>query len=324
MFKIGTVEFVTVKECNIEARVNSHGYGTIAGIVSYRDEDKVMGLLHSEQIEQIIYEAEQNIQKVLFSGLIESVSVHKEGRLLEAKIVLTGATRQLDMVRKTRTFQDISMSYGNLLEYMNLSCNGEIIPCVDVEKTIDDLIVQYQETDWEFLKRLASGFHTCLYPDIYTKKMVCYFGLPNQKNNENITIMNYGVDSDHSEYRKKRENGVEDIIEEDCRIYKITTRNTIKLAEEIHIKGMVLWVKSVSIRLEKGELLYTCQLVRKKGLTSIKKYNEKIIGASLNAYVVKANADKVKVHIPCDAKKEPVNGKWFLYSTVFSSPDGTG
>lgn len=324
MFKIGIVKFTTIKECNIEVRVNSHGHGTIAGIVSYKDEDKLMELMHSEQIEQIVYETEQNSQKVLFSGLIESVAVHKEGRLLEAKIVLTGATRQLDMVRKTRTFQDTSMSYGNLLECINMSCSGEIIPCVDVEKTIDDIIVQYQETDWEFLKRLASRFHTCLYPDIHTKKMVCCFGLPGQKNNENIIIMNYGIDCNYSEYRKKRENGIEDIIEEDCWIYKITTRNTVKLAEEIRVKGMILWVKSVTIHLERGELLYTCELVRKKGLTSIRKYNERIIGASLDAYVVKANADKVKVHIPWDAKKEPANGKWFLYSTVFSSPDGTG
>lgn len=324
MFRIGTVEFVIVKECNIEVRVNSHGHGTIIGIVSCSDEEKVMELMHSEQIEQIIYKTEQNSQKVLFSGLIESVDIHKEGRLLETKVVLTGATKQLDVIRKTRTFQDTSMSYGNLLKYMNLSCNGEIIPCVNVEKTIDDLIVQYQETEWEFLKRLASRFHTCLYPDIHTKKMVCYFGLPGQKNNEDIVINDYRVDCAYSEYREKKKNGIEDIIEEDCRVYKITTPNAVKLAEEIHVKGMALWVKSVTISLEKGELLYTCELVRKKGLASIRIYNEKMIGTSLDAYVVKANADKVKVRIPWDAEKEPVNGKWFLYSTIFSSPDGTG
>lgn len=324
MFKVGTVEFVMVKECHIEIKVNAHGYGVISGIVSYSNEERVMRLMHSEQTEQIVYTDVENKQKILFSGLIESIAIHKEGRLLETKIVLVGATKQLDVVKKTRAFQDLSISYGNLLEYMNMSCNNGMIPCVDMEKTIDDLIVQYHETDWEFLKRLASRFHTCLYPNVSMKEMACHFGIPKLKNNKNIEIIDYRVDCAYSEYREKKENGIEELMEEDCWIYKITTRNAVELAEEIDVKGMALWVRSVVISLEMGELIYTCELVRKKGLASVRKYNEKIIGASLDAYVVESNADKVKVHISCDAKKDSVNGKWFLYSTVFSSPDGTG
>lgn len=324
MFRVGTVEFAIVKECNIEIKVNSHGYGVISGIIPCSDEEKVIRLMHSEQIEQIVYTNAENNQKILFSGLIESVTIHKEGRLLETKVVLVGATKQLDIVRRIRTFQDVSISYGQLLEYMNMSYAGEIIPCVSVEKSIDDLIVQYHETDWEFLKRLASRFHTCLYPDVNMKKMVCHFGIPKLKNTGNVEISSYRVDCAYSEYREKKENGIEDLIEEDCWIYKITTRNAVGLAEEINMQGMALWVRSVVISLKMGEVLYTCELVRKKGLASVRKYNEKLIGASLDAYVVKANADKVKVHIPWDAKKDPTNGKWFLYSTVFSSPDGTG
>ncbi|MCM1161527.1 MAG: hypothetical protein NC412_09915 [Roseburia sp.] len=324
MFKVGTVEFVMVKDCHIEIKVNAHGYGIISGIVSCSDEEEVMRLMHSEQIEQIVYTNFENKQKILFSGLVERIAIHKEGRLLEAQIVLVGATKQLDVVKKTRAFQDLSMSYGNLLEYMNMAYKNGIIPCVDVEKTMDNLIVQYHETDWEFLKRLASKFHTCLYPNVFMKEMVCYFGLPKLKNNKNIEIIDYCVDCAYSEYREKKENGVEELIEEDCWTYKITTRNAVELAEEINVKGIALWVRSVVISLEMGELIYICELVRKRGLASVSRYNEKIIGASLDAYVMEANADKVKVHISCDAKKELVNGKWFLYSTVFSSPDGTG
>lgn len=52
------------------------------------------------------------------------------------------------------------MTYGKLLRKIVSSYEGgDIIDHLSNGKEIEELFVQYQETDWEFLKRLASHFH---------------------------------------------------------------------------------------------------------------------------------------------------------------------
>ena len=50
--------------------------------------------------------------------------------------------------------------------------------------------------------------------------------------------------------------------------------------------------------------------------------NERMIGASLEATISGVSNDTVRVNIASDGIQS--NRKWFLYSTVYSSPDGTG
>ncbi|OAB35032.1 hypothetical protein [Paenibacillus glacialis] len=66
---------------------------------------------------------------------------------------------QLDTQKRKRSFQDISMTYDTLLKNIlkehpgaDISCNiGEGLP-------IGEPIIQYEETDWELINRLASHF----------------------------------------------------------------------------------------------------------------------------------------------------------------------
>ena len=53
-------------------------------------------------------------------------------------------------------------------------------------------------------------------------------------------------------------------------------------------------------------------------------YNWGLTGASLNASVIAVSNDTVKVAVDVDGGQEESKAKWFPYSTVYSSPDGTG
>ncbi len=220
MFKVSFIEFITVKEFTVDTQVNYHGYGVIAGIISCKDEEKVMRLLHSEEVEQITYVRNENKQEVLFSGYIESIVMHKEGNLLEVKIRLIGATKKMDMTKKTVAFQNVSMSYEQLIKYVNMQYGKSLVLTnANVESTIDNLIVQYNETDWEFLKRLATRFNTGLYPQVCMPNIAYSFGIPEKRKGRTIEIKECSVNCAYDEYREKTENGLDDLIEEDCWVY---------------------------------------------------------------------------------------------------------
>lgn len=325
MFIVASIEFLIVKQLEVKAKMNLHGYGIISGIVSYKDEEKLMNLMHSEKIEQISYKLDENKQEIVFSGYIESINIHKDGELIETTIVFIGATKKLDVIKKTKAFQDMSTSYKHLIKLVNMQYdNISIIFNENVERQIEDLFVQYNETDWEFLKRIASNFNTGLFPDILTTKIAYYFGVPKLKNSIKRNITGCGIECQLSEYRERKESGLIDLTEEDCRVYRIITHDKIQLGEQIVFRGMSLWVRSFCASWDRGELIYTGELVPRKGLVCTKKYNEKIIGASLDAYVDKTFADKVQVKISCDVESVHKKPKCFLYSTVFSTADGTG
>ena len=74
--------------------------------------------------------------------------------------------------------------------------------------------------------------------------------------------------------------------------------------------------------LDGRELVHHYKLRSKAALQTIKQFNERMIGASLEANISGVSKDTVQVNIAADGIQS--NRKWFLYSTVYSSPDGTG
>lgn len=60
---------------------------------------------------------------------------------------------------------------------------------------IQELIVQYQETNWEFLLRLASHFNSMVISDFLTPGVKFYFGLPNRQPVGNIIDSEYRLEN---------------------------------------------------------------------------------------------------------------------------------
>ena len=71
------------------------------------------------------------------------------------------------MEKKNRSFQNKQKTYVSLEnEIMEVYSKAMISDVASKKKELGKFIVQYQETDWEFLKRLASHFHTGLVNDV--------------------------------------------------------------------------------------------------------------------------------------------------------------
>ena len=75
-----------------------------------------------------------------------------------------------------------------------------------------------------------------------------------------------------------------------------------------------------------GVLQNTYVLRDEKAMKVRKYYNDKLSGASLEGKIVSAKNDVVKIALKIDAYSNTAdsNTEWVPYSTVFSSPDGTG
>ncbi len=86
---------------------------------------------------------------------------------------------KLDLKRKNRSFQDEQRSRGNLFSLLLKEYQGDFIwDQPGGEGAVGKFLMQYQETDWEFLKRVASQKGYLLSPEIHFPGIRVCVGLP--------------------------------------------------------------------------------------------------------------------------------------------------
>ena len=79
----------------------------------------------------------------------------------------------------SRSFLNLDMTYKQVMDkVLKDQENAEILDCATQGALIPDFLLQYEESDWDFLMRLASHFHTFIIPDCHAAHGGAYFGIP--------------------------------------------------------------------------------------------------------------------------------------------------
>lgn len=318
-------ELLSVLELKIKKEINEHATATIIGYICENDYCKYINQT-TENIWLKIYAKDANEdKKILFVGIVQSVEEITTSELRKIKIQATSGSILADINKRTRTFQDGTNSFNSVFSRIieedsylrvNSTCLGSNI--------IDSFLVQYSETNWEFIKRLASHFNSYVVADYETNGCNIYFGSPNKIENADLSKEYFSIKKDIDEYRFKIRNGIKDYLERDAMEYSVSSREIYSLCSKIIYNKKELYIKSIDTSYEKGELIHKYVLKSEAGLKEVKKYNYSIIGASLMAVIKEIEKDNVKVTIDIDKGNAKSIDRWFPYSTVYSSPDGTG
>jgi len=189
---------------------------------------------------------------------------------------------------------------------------------------IGQFTVQYWETDWAFAKRLASRLNACLVPADTHPGTRFYFGIPHLTGYMLDDFLEYEVVKDYKRADEKRRLGLEDVGEADALSYVVELRDIYAIGDLIQFQGMHLYVDRIVTNLLGQELVHIYYLRHKSGLRTPRYYNNRMIGASLDAQVLAVERDEVQVQITGDENAAQTIVQWFPYATVYSSPDGTG
>lgn len=319
------VNFLSIRSVEIHKKVNEHGYAKITGIIENSEENTLIQKTETEEYAVLSISDENNSTKNIFAGVIEQVEIENTGGVKAATIILNGATRLLDGMRKTRTYQNAILNYGQILDEIKASYSKAVylLNCGE-GAAIGDMIVRYKENDWEFIKRLASHFNQPIVPNYGAEGIRYSFGLNSLGKKNTFNETEYKIGSAREEYLRKKENQVPGISEMDFQYYKVKSREYFELGDKILFQGKTLYVYEVNSRMEGSELVHTYILRQERGFLVEKEYNTKIIGASLDASILAVQNDTVKVCVKEDGMQDEGTAKWFPYSTVYSSPDGTG
>ena len=322
--RVEPFSFLQLLRCDISKGINMHATAHLTGIISDENEDAYAENALKDTIVQIICFDTSGDETVVFSGLVEKLDIYSENGLKTLSARLISASKLMDMYEETRTFQDKAFSYSYLLDFIGKYKTYDYLMNVEEGKTIDKLVVQYKETDWEFAKRLASHFNSFVVPESTSGKVRYYFGMPKRRLQNSIDPIEYHIMKDLSEYIYKTKNGVQDLRESDAIYYIVNERQIRDIGEPVLFKNRSLYVYGIESRWVGQELQHFYTLKTENGFRQAYAYNPKIVGASLSGAITEVQYDNVQINTYVDPDPSKAGKQWFPYSTVYSSPDGTG
>jgi len=275
---------------NEHGKMIIRGYGDAAETIS-NIEQKFFG-----QAVELIHK--ENPDSPIFSGIITQYKLISEHDVNRLEITILTGSYLLDTDRKSRSFQDISMTYEDVVREVLLDTNGAGIFSVGKDVPIGSPIIQYLETDWEFIKRLASHFNSPVIADVTVPKVNIWFGI--SKHGENATFENIHFKVGVSQNYYTEDGRSSGLTPTDFVYFKVRSTQDYNIGDNGEINGTTIKIceKHACFKRAMLEFDYT---LGKPGLISKRKvFNEKAIGMSLKGKVTQTDAETVNVHLDID------------------------
>ena len=237
----------------------------------------------------------QNVKKKIFCGMVDYFEILDYGSY-GCRILIRAFSKSIIFDRKNekkyRVFQDVNLMFSDIINEINKDYTEkklEIKYSDIAKKQIGTLVVQFDETDWEFLVRLASQLKTGLF---VVEQGIILFGMVEmgEIKKENRYFSDYSLVRDYKNlYYKVQSNKVINLgntisISENIGKNKNNSENSDENKRSFSVLKTKIFLKNFVLKSE--------FLASNMGTYHVfKKYNKKIRGCRIEANVERVFED---------------------------------
>ena len=302
---------IGVETFTLDASFNNHVSAELALIA---EEEGIEAAVHQITDGDSIEVYEEGQERLLFAGKITDARMVNERSLCCLKLKAVSYTMEWDLAPVSQSFLNLDMTYEQVMnKVLKDQPNAEIRDCVTRGAVIPDFLLQYEESDWQFLMRLASHFGTFLVPDCHAMHGRAYFGIPDMGEEYILDEEDYQETKDMNRYYQI--GCALGILPQEHMGWKVTSGRDLSLAQKVRFRGISTIVTKVHYSTVNGELVRTYELSREKGMVCAPRKNPNIFGMSIPATVKKRSGNCVKVHFHIDKEYDASpNTKYFTYA----------
>ncbi|GAA0135342.1 hypothetical protein YSY43_21820 [Paenibacillus sp. YSY-4.3] len=322
---VSPFELVNLLELTIAKKVNDHACLKFTGIVSEEVKDSYVLMCDARTTVKISQRNEQGTLSPLFCGIVRNIAVKAVRGVYHLEVEAVSHTFELDVKKRSRSFQNKSMTYPDLLNTVKAPYPGiDIIDEATGGGAIGRLTMQYLETDWQFLTRLASRLRTVLIPSVVFDEPKFFFGLPDGSIKGAIKESHYQITKRMDPYRHTTQNTSAKVQENDYIYYEVESERVFQLGDTVQFKGSLLYVIGAFTEMKQGQLTHLYTLSSREGLRPNPFYNDQIIGVSIQGQVIAVQKDTVKVHLAIDDAQQASDAHCFPYASVYTAEGNSG
>lgn len=293
-------------EINLE--VNHHGKLCFSCILRQPENKKDDTFLGREI--KLSY-SKNGVKYTLFAGYITAVVIRIQGSITYADITAMTGSIKFDKEIKCRSFQDMSQTYGEIFE--EIAGRGKAVFAVGRgREMLTAPLIQYDETDWQFVNRIAGRWNTIVIPETTNVFPQIAVGIVTGKEYDLEDEQDYCTVVNYRSFRKQEEkSGSIDLFQE----YRISTGRNMQLGDKVHFKHQKWTVVQKQIKLDRGVLKSSYYLGKEKGRCRFTG-NEKFCGLSLEGSVIKREGEKIKIALDIDKGRHQKTSGMYAYDYV--------
>lgn len=342
-YNIKILDMEITQDINQHARLSISG--SVLNTIENQNKDYIQNTTQNTPV-TLKYIDSVGTEQILFQGIVTNIQQRTQTDLRYIDIEAVSYSYLLDVKKISRSFQRVEETYSDMFQQINALAREYVPNLIDdvvraegnqAEAIMSCLVIQYQETDWEFLKRLASHFNIGLVPDLKQDSPKVYFGLPPEPKDANgealpateFNVSAYQIKRNTAAFasasNNTRKNSGTALSENDFTYCEVQSMDVLQLGQQVTFLGLTWYVKKVHILMDKNAVNNTYILATAQGLMQDDRFNMRLAGKSLHGIVKTVAKDQVQAHIT-DIDEEWDSGStwYFPYTTVYSSPDGSG
>ncbi len=294
---------VTLK---ITVGVQEHGICEVAGLLE--DGMEAQQILSSGEDISLCIVRKGESSELLFRGIIKKATVHAVNGVYHTEICAITASEKLDRIKKQRSFQDVAMTYEQVVRrVLEPYGNMGITFTDDAQEAIGEPLIQYGETDWQFLKRLGSHLHIPMYADCEADNRVLYFGMEKGVHIDAETgLCHSGISRKYYETDPKKDN----VTRKDYLYYKVRSDENGRIGDDIATESgsHVIYRKCIELHHEQLEFTYYAGGCGNWYIPYID--HDRLTGMEFTGRVVSTQAEKMRIGLQIDEPYEGADYEW--------------
>ena len=229
-----------------------------------------------------------------------------------AEIEAVSGTVLLDMEKRSRVFQESNQTYLGIVSAVTAETGHSACILAGDDRETGGTLIQYEETDWKFLKRMASQMGLPLVPDTGYYYPRFYIGLPEGEKKELGEVLSCDICFDGRYYAVSGRSNVE---RKDFICYDVVTGTRLSLGDRIMYGGRELSVSAKKTELVKGEVLFTYRLAGESYTRVASEENPDYTGMSFVGEVTATCGERVELAFDMDRASAGGNSYGFAPAT---------
>jgi len=301
----------SIYELKITNKLNEHGELQLTALISEAS-GKSAGLQETitDQIQVIIID--ETNTKAIFKGRLKAVDISVTTGVYTLKASALSESSIMDEEKKSRSFQNTSLNYSDIVEKVTQDYSGKSFQLTADKVVIDGPIIQYQETDWQFIKRMASLMETVIVADGEVQDQIFSFGYPKGKNKTLSKDIAYKSGKNIKAFYEDAGYNSH-LISNEYTYYEVESHDELNIGDQVTFLEYEMYVGAVTIELIQGLLVYRATLVRKMTLRQNPIYNSNIQGISLEGIILDLQNQSVKLQLNIDQEQDEATAYWYPF-----------
>lgn len=296
-------------ELTVKEEINSHGTLEVTCIV---DESSYKKIISSSSEGEAIVAINQS--KTIFVGLVTNIKVRCIRDVYYLDVKAKSFTNELDIVKRTRIFPSGDMSHRQIIDYV-LSPYKGVNYITKLAKKSNYMVVQYKETDWEFIKRLASQENLGLIPDSVGESPRFCIGCMDKGEISKVEYLEYSIKKDLEKFHRLNMNTENSLNEQDFKCITFKSMTPLNILDKVDFSGEAFFISKVKGEITKAGLEYSYEAGKEAIFMQSPIIHKNLIGASFIGSVGSISKDEITVNFPMDKGGQSISLK---YLTPFS------